>query len=130
MSVDGPPEIPSLTVDPYEHLVQMPLPSADGTHAFGSASPDLGPEDRPKPVPPEPDRLVADVGPALVQQVLDIPERKRKANVQHDRKADDFRAGSKAAKQVRIAHPRMLRVGPARLKGPNLTPPAQIVIDG
>jgi hypothetical protein len=38
---------------------------------------------------------VADVDGALVQQVLDIAERKGKANVHHDRQADDLRAAVK-----------------------------------
>ena len=33
---------------------------------------DLGGEHRAEPVPPEPDRLVADVYPALRQQILDV----------------------------------------------------------
>ena len=37
---------------------------------------DLGGEHRAKPVPPEPDGLVADVDPALGQQILDVAQRR------------------------------------------------------
>ena len=38
---------------------------------------------------------MADVDGALVQQVLDIAERKWKSNVHHDRQADDLGAAMK-----------------------------------
>jgi hypothetical protein len=37
----------------------------------------VGGEHRAKPVPPEPDRLVAEVDPALGQQILGVAERQR-----------------------------------------------------
>jgi hypothetical protein len=43
------------------------------THRLNAATTDLGSEDRPEPVPPEPHRLMGDVDAALVQQVLDVP---------------------------------------------------------
>lgn len=51
---------------------------------------DLGGENRSKPVPPEPHSLMTDVDAPLVQQVLDIPMRQRKPDVQHDRQKDDL----------------------------------------
>ncbi|EAQ23117.1 hypothetical protein ROS217_02660 [Roseovarius sp. 217] len=36
---------------------------------------DLGSEHGAEPVPPEPDRLMADVDAALVQQILDVAKR-------------------------------------------------------
>jgi hypothetical protein len=41
----------------------------------GASFADLGSEHRAKPVPPEPDGLVADVDPALGQQILDVAQR-------------------------------------------------------
>ncbi len=34
---------------------------------------------------------MADVDPAFVKEIFDIPQRKRKSNVEHHRQADDFR---------------------------------------
>ena len=48
--------------------------------------PDLRGEHRAEPVPPEADRLVAHVDAALVEQVLDVPEREREPDVEHHRK--------------------------------------------
>ncbi|MDA1154854.1 MAG: hypothetical protein O2873_08895 [Proteobacteria bacterium] len=36
---------------------------------------------------------MADLDAALVQKILDIPERQRKPDIQHHRQADDFGAG-------------------------------------
>ena len=42
------------------------------------------------PVPPEPDRLVANIDTALEQQIFDLSQRKRIPDVHHHREADDF----------------------------------------
>jgi hypothetical protein len=39
--------------------------------------PDLGGEHRAKPVPPKLDRIMADVDPALGQEILDVAQRQR-----------------------------------------------------
>ncbi len=41
---------------------------------------------------------MADIDPALVQQVFDIPQGKRKSDVQHHRKPDDFGTGFEVLK--------------------------------
>jgi hypothetical protein len=58
---------------------------------------------------------VADVDATLMQQVLDVSERKWKANVHHDRQANDLRAAVKVLEGVRFAHAETLRDHPARL---------------
>jgi hypothetical protein len=69
-----------------------------------------------KSIPPVPHRFVADVDGALVQQVLDIADRKGKANVHHDRQADDLRATVKTLERACFRHEQWLRNHPARLK--------------
>ena len=73
--VDSPPEIVPLTVDLHENLVEMPAPMPEISHRLDPAAPDLGRENRPEPVPPEPHRLVTNVNPAFEQQVLHIAQR-------------------------------------------------------
>lgn len=63
---------------------------SESVHSVSLLPPDFSGEHRAKPVPPEPDRLVADIDAALVQQILDIAQRERKANVQHHRQSDDL----------------------------------------
>ena len=46
---------------------------------------DFGSEYRPKPVPPKPDCLVADLDPALGQKILDVAQRQRVSDVHHAR---------------------------------------------
>jgi len=72
--IHGTPEVVPLTIDFHEHLIQMPAPST-GFHAVDAAFADLGSEHGAEPVPPEPDRLMADVDAALVQQILDVAKR-------------------------------------------------------
>jgi hypothetical protein len=58
--VDGAPQI--------AHLIQMPAPPRIAAHVRETSLTNLSGEHRAKPVPPEPDGLVADVDPALGQQ--------------------------------------------------------------
>jgi hypothetical protein len=59
---------------------------------------------------------VADVDAAFVQQVLNIPKRKWKANVHHDRQANDLRAAVKVLERVAFCHGTTLRNRSAQLK--------------
>lgn len=45
-------------------------------------------------LPPETHGFVAHVDASFVEEVFDVPERKREANLEHHRRADDFRARS------------------------------------
>lgn len=65
---------------------------------------DLGREDGAETVPPEPDRLMRDVDAALMQQVLNVPQRKRVQDLHHHREADDLWAKSEVAKNAGVAH--------------------------
>ena len=42
---------------------------------------DVAGKHRPEPIPPHPHGLVAQIDPALEQQVLDVPERQRKPHM-------------------------------------------------
>ena len=92
------------------------LNRAERAHLIDTSAPDLGREQWAKSPPPEPHRLVADVDPALVQQVLDVPEREREPHVQHHGQADDLWAAVKALERIRFSHPRTLRSRPTWLK--------------
>jgi len=70
--IDGAPEIAELAVDLHEDLVQMPPPLRIAAHVRDPPPSDLGGEHRAKPVPPKPNRLMADVDPALGQEILDV----------------------------------------------------------
>ena len=77
----------------------MPLPVA-GFQALDPLLPDLRGEHRAEPVPPIADRLMADVGAALVEQILDIPKRQREADIHHHRQADDLGTGFEALETI------------------------------
>jgi len=70
--VDGAPEIAELAVDLHKDLIQTPAPLRIAAHMRDASLADLGGERWAKPVPPEPDGLMADVDPALGQQILDV----------------------------------------------------------
>ena len=48
-------------------------------------------EQRPEPLPPVPHGLVADVDPALGQQIVDVTQAQRKADVRHHHQTDYLR---------------------------------------
>ena len=52
----------------------------------------------------------------FMKKVLHITERKRKSNVHHDCKSDDFRAGFKVAEWGMFCHSERLQITPARFK--------------
>ena len=68
--VDSAPEIAELAVDLHERLVQMPTPLRIAAHVRYPLLSDLGSKHRAEPVPPKPDRLMADVDPALRPEIL------------------------------------------------------------
>ena len=70
------------TVDPHEDFVAVPAPVGQGPHSLQAFPPDLGGELRAKPVPTEANRLMADVDPPRMQQVLDSPERLQAADIE------------------------------------------------
>src|SRR5208337_5420444 len=69
--IDGAPEIAEFAVDLHERLIQMPPPLRIAAHVRYPPLSDLGSKHR-KPVPPKPDCLMADVDPALGQEILDV----------------------------------------------------------
>ena len=85
--INSPPQIMHLPVDTDKHLVQVPAPVRIRM-ASNPGLPDLGGKHRTKPVPLEPHRFMAEVDAALEQQILDLPQRQRIADVHHNRQAD------------------------------------------
>ena len=53
-------------------------PMAKAPHPAYALATDITGKQRPVPVPPQPYPLVADVDPALKQQILDVPQTQRK----------------------------------------------------
>jgi len=113
--IDGPPQVVPLSVDLHEHLVQVPTPLARA-HPLDPALPDLRSKHRPEPVPPEPDGLVADLDPALVKKVLDVPKREREPHSEHHRQANDLGAGPDPLEGAGFCHGGTLRGRPPSLE--------------
>jgi len=108
--VDCAPQIAELAVDLHEHLIQMAAPLRIAAHVRDASLTNLGGEHRAKPVPAEPDGLVADVDPALRQQILDVAQRRRVSPVNHHDQTDDFWRAVEISE--RIAHaPRLTQPG-------------------
>ena len=81
---------------------------------MNASFPDLAGEYRTEPVPPETHRLMADIDAALKQQIFNLPQRQRIADVHHHRKADDL--GRAIEITEGILHHGMLRNAHTRLK--------------
>ena len=75
---------------------------------------DLGRKHRAEPVPPETHGLVTDVDATFAQDVFDLAERQRIAEVQHHREADHL--GRRVETTEWIFHPVRLTALPNRLK--------------
>ena len=104
--VDSAPEIAELSIDLHKHLVQMPPPLRIAVYVRDPLLSDLGGEHRTKPVPPKPDGLIADVDPALGQEILDVAQRQRVSHVHHHDKTDDLRRAVKISDLPRSEAPR------------------------
>jgi hypothetical protein len=85
------PQIAPLAVDLYEDLVEVPAPVAIARKVSNPTSSNLACEHRAKTVPPKPHRLVADVDPALEQQVLDVSQAQWETGIHHYHEADHLR---------------------------------------
>jgi hypothetical protein len=76
--------------------------------------PDRGGKHRTEPVPPVPNRLVADIDSPLEQNILDLSQRQRIADIHHHHEADHL--GRVVEITERIAYRRRLRNLAGRLK--------------
>ncbi len=67
------PQVVRLAIDPDEHLVEVPTPLRIRP-MMNASFPDLRGQHRTEPVPPEPDRLVADINATFEQEIFDLPQ--------------------------------------------------------
>ena len=91
--IDCAPQVHHFPIHPDVHLIKMPLPMAEATHPADPLATNVGSEQRAKPVPPEPHRLVAEIDAALEQQVFDVPQAEREADIHEDNEPDHLRRG-------------------------------------
>ena len=81
---------------------------------MSTACPDLRGKQRTKAVPPIPHGLIADLDAALEQEIFDLAQRKRIADIQHHREANDL--GRTVEITAGISHRLRLRNAPSPLK--------------
>ena len=86
--IDCTPKVDHLSIQLHVHLIEVPAPVAKAAHARDALPTNVAGEQRPKPVPPHPHCLVANVDPSLEQQVLDVPEAERVLHIHHHDEAD------------------------------------------
>lgn len=91
--IHSPPKVMPLAIHLHENFVYAPLPFAVCSQLLNTRSSNFSSKHWAKPVPPIPDSFVADIDPAFVKQVFDIPQRKWKPNVQHHCKTNDLGTG-------------------------------------
>ena len=102
----------SLAVDADEHLIKVPAPVRPVAPVY-PPFPDLASKHRTEPVPPIAHRLVADVDTTFEQDVFDLAQRQRIADVHHHRETDDLGRAVKITKG--IVHYHRLREVPFQL---------------
>ncbi len=74
--INSTPKVMCLAIDLDEHLVQVPAPLRKRP-MMKASFPDRGRKRRTEPVPPVPNRLVADIDAPLEQNILDLSQRQR-----------------------------------------------------
>jgi len=89
--IDRPPEVHHLATQLHVHLVEVPAPMPKAAHPVHPLATDIGCEHRSKPVPPQPNRFMTYVDAALEQQVHDVAQAQRKADVHHHHEPDHLR---------------------------------------
>jgi len=72
--INSPPEVNHLAIELHIHLIKMPFPMFEAAHPLDPLASNVSGEDRPKPVPPQTHGFVANVYPALEQQIFDVPQ--------------------------------------------------------
>jgi hypothetical protein len=82
------PEVDYFVTELHVHLVQVPPPVPEAPHAADPLTAYVAREHGSEPVPPQPDRLMADVDAALEQQVLYVPQGEREPHVHHHHEPD------------------------------------------
>ena len=100
LMIDRAPEVAHLTVDADVDLVQVPSPMGMLALAIDAFPAYLRGEHGPEARPPEPHGLMADVDAALVQQVLDVTQRQRVANVHQHHQPDHLGRAVEPAERV------------------------------
>jgi hypothetical protein len=104
------------TIDLHKHLIKVPLPIRMTVCLVTSFPRNLCSKHWPEAVPPKPDRFMAYIYTPFMKKVLHITKRKRKSNVHHYCKTDDFRAGFEVVKWGTFRHSAWLQISPARFK--------------
>ena len=89
--IDCPPQVVRLPVDLHEDFIEVPTLLRVAFRAIDPLPLYIRCEKRTEPVPPEPHSLMADIDPALEQQVFNIPEVQGKANIHHHHKSNNLR---------------------------------------
>ena len=74
-------------------------------HIAGSLLADLSGEMCAEAIYPKTDTFVANIYPTFMEQVLDVPQRKRESDIHHHGELDDFRRCFEIAKRV-LGHER------------------------
>src|SRR4051794_36160750 len=88
--IDGTPQVAHLAVHLHVHLVEVPAPLPEPTHAAHPLPADFTCKQRAEPVPPVAYCLMADIDAALSEKVFDVPEAKRVLHVQQHGQANDL----------------------------------------
>lgn len=89
--IDGAPEVVGFTANPNEDLIQMPALPDLVPASRDAPIPNLGGEDRSKPVPPGAHGFMTDVDTTLVEQILNLTERQWEADAQQHSEPNDCR---------------------------------------
>ncbi len=98
--IDGAPQVHHLAIHFDVHLVEVPFPMLKTPHPTNSLALNVCSKRRTETISPVPHGLVAEVNPALEEQVFDVPQRQRKTDVHQHHKPDYLRRGVKISERI------------------------------
>jgi hypothetical protein len=98
--IDRPPEVDHLAVQLDVHLVKVPAPVPEAPHPGDPLPANVGREHRTEPVPPMAHNFMADIDPALEEEILYVSQRQGEADIHHHHEADHLGSRIEIAKGV------------------------------
>lgn len=98
--IDGYPEADHVAIQFHVHLVEVPPPVPEDARPADPPAADVAGGYRTEPVLVMTYRLIAYVGPAFEQQVIDVAQRQRKPHVHQHNQPDDRRRRVEATERT------------------------------
>ena len=106
--IDGATRVMRHAVNLHKDFIEVSAPVFATAHSIHPLTPNFSSKHRTNPVPPVTYRVMANLKPTLMQEVLHIAKRQPETNVKHHRQTDDLWACLEGAEREAFCHPSKL----------------------